>query len=62
MAHSGVAPVSRSTQTAADGAAYSTVVGEHAADQATELYVEQERLTRRERFERIIRKAQGVFQ
>lgn len=39
-----------------------TAVGELAADHATDLYVEQERLTRRERFDRMIRKAAAIFQ
>lgn len=39
-----------------------TAVGELAAAYATDLYVEQERLTRRERFDRMIRKAAAIVQ
>lgn len=62
MAHTVPVVGSRDADLATVRATRVTAVGELAADHATDLYAEQERLTRRERFDRMIRKAAGIFQ
>lgn len=62
MAHDALAPGSQDTRDSARRGTGNPITGEVAIEQATDLYVEQERINRRERFERMIRKAARAFQ